>query len=347
MIQQVSIQNFQSHKETILNFSPGVNVILGKSDTGKSALFRAIIWCLYNRPLGDGFRSSWGGDTSTTITFDSKDTITRIKGSKSRNEYLLNDTVFKAFSHNPPEEIQQVCNLDEQLNIQTQIDPFFLLQSSPGEVARYLNKIAGLDDIDRVTKGIESHHRQLRNELTQFEQQLLSLQQDLKRFDGMAEVETAMKAAEALGVKNKGIESRIKQHHEAVYKARKLQERISESKQRLKIEPLLDQCLEIGNDIDSVTNQKTTLVLLLERIQRKSKTISQNKKRLRVKPALKNALSLDEALVTTEKQLIQLRKTLRQITDTQIRLSMRRKKVKEIQARLPKICPTCGSVLRK
>ena len=49
MIKSVEFQNFQSHKKTILEFVPGVNIIVGLSDAGKSAVMRAIKWCLKNQ----------------------------------------------------------------------------------------------------------------------------------------------------------------------------------------------------------------------------------------------------------------------------------------------------------
>ena len=42
MIKSVGIVNFQSHEETAIEFSPGLNVIAGGSDAGKSSILRAI-----------------------------------------------------------------------------------------------------------------------------------------------------------------------------------------------------------------------------------------------------------------------------------------------------------------
>jgi exonuclease SbcC len=53
MIDHVAIKNFQSHKNTNIDFQRnGVNVIVGTSDQGKSAILRAILWAVNNRPMG-------------------------------------------------------------------------------------------------------------------------------------------------------------------------------------------------------------------------------------------------------------------------------------------------------
>ena len=62
MISGLLLKNFQSHKKTILHFHPGVNAIIGKSNSGKTAILRALYWIIYNRPSGISFVSFWNRD---------------------------------------------------------------------------------------------------------------------------------------------------------------------------------------------------------------------------------------------------------------------------------------------
>ena len=48
MIKSLHIQNFQSHKKTTLKFHKGINVVIGQSDSGKSAIIRALNWTINN-----------------------------------------------------------------------------------------------------------------------------------------------------------------------------------------------------------------------------------------------------------------------------------------------------------
>lgn len=43
-IKKLVVDNFQSHEHTEVEFGPGLNVIVGPSDHGKSALVRALRW---------------------------------------------------------------------------------------------------------------------------------------------------------------------------------------------------------------------------------------------------------------------------------------------------------------
>jgi hypothetical protein len=60
---------------------------------------------------------------------------------------------FEAVKTDVPLEIAEALNLTD-INIQTQHDSYFLLNDSPGEVARKLNELTGLDVIDRLFKYI-------------------------------------------------------------------------------------------------------------------------------------------------------------------------------------------------
>lgn len=48
-IKSIIIKNFQSHANTELELCDGVNVILGNSDVGKTAILRALGWIFLDR----------------------------------------------------------------------------------------------------------------------------------------------------------------------------------------------------------------------------------------------------------------------------------------------------------
>jgi hypothetical protein len=71
----------------------------------------------------------------------------------SVNSYIIDDEVFEAFKAEVPEEVRSVTGMG-MINFQGQHDRFFLLQDSPGEVARKLNEIVGLSVIDEAIKKV-------------------------------------------------------------------------------------------------------------------------------------------------------------------------------------------------
>lgn len=147
MISSVHIKNFQKHKDLSLEFTPGINVITGKSDAGKSAVIRAIRWVLENRPSGNKFKSK-GTAPSTSVNVDlviNNEEISRTK-STSKNEYFFKGETYKAMGSDVPEPISDFTNISS-LNIQRQFDEHFLFQYPDSKVSKMINDVSGMEEI--------------------------------------------------------------------------------------------------------------------------------------------------------------------------------------------------------
>ncbi len=196
MIKSLDLFNFQSHRETHIDFSNGINMIVGPSDSGKSGIRRGIEWVVFNRPSGDQYRSWWGGETRGIITLDDGREVHRVKD-KSKNLYILKTPMgmgmkeqeFKAMGTDVPDLIREALNLPP-LNFQGQMDPpGFLLGMNSGEVARVLNKVASLDGIDTSFKQITSWKRENDRDLRKEKEDLESITEDLREFENLDEQE--------------------------------------------------------------------------------------------------------------------------------------------------------------
>src|SRR5690554_1179337 len=192
MIKRLVIRNFQSHKDTSLEFVPGVNVIIGQSDSGKTAIVRALRWAVWNRPLGDSFKSHWGGDTSVLVEMD-ECRVERFKG-KGGDHYLLDlkgsentATEFKAFGVEPPDEISRALGFSE-LNLQNQHDNAFLISNNPGEVARHFNKVANIDQIDSSLRAVESWIRSINQDIRTQESNISEYQEQVREYEYLDEL---------------------------------------------------------------------------------------------------------------------------------------------------------------
>ena len=181
MIKSLSIQNFQSHKDTTLELDKGVNVVVGQSDSGKTAVLRALKWLATNRPSGDAFRSRWGGDTGMRVELKEGTVITRQRD-KRNNTYGIDDTqLFKALGTDVPESVVTMLNLSN-LSWQGQMDSPFLLSSSPGEVARALNEVADLEKIDTTLFNANRMIRENKASLLSKGQEAVQLESELIQY---------------------------------------------------------------------------------------------------------------------------------------------------------------------
>ena len=159
VIEYIKIQNFQKFKKYKIILEPGVNVICGESDSGKSAIIRSFIWCATNKPSGESFRRHQSNYTRVCIKADAK-RIYRSRGKE--NTYRLDNDTFRSFGGNVPSDIEAIININS-VNVQRQHDPPFWFSLSPGEVSRELNSIINLGLIDSTLSNLASELRKAKS----------------------------------------------------------------------------------------------------------------------------------------------------------------------------------------
>lgn len=222
MIKNLHVENFQSHENSHVEFAPGVNVVVGTSDGGKSALLRALNWVATNRPTGEAFRSRWGGDTVVTAVLADGGAVERLRSDK-KNEYRLfaddpqaESTVLKAVGQDVPAEVAAALRLGD-VNIQYQMDSPFLLSRdwSPGRVAEYLNEIVGLDAIDRAQATVDGKLRGLRAQTTQAEADQVAGRQAVEALAYVDELDAACVRLEGQA----GRAARVRQQEQQLFAA--------------------------------------------------------------------------------------------------------------------------------
>lgn len=186
------IKNFQSHKETVLELSPTVNSLEGVSDSGKSAVLRSLLWCLTNKPDGVAFASNWAKDKKGKLKDDvrvSIDNITRFRTADT-NGYIRyvpgkDPQTYEALKGTVPPDIESAINIGG-VNIQRQMDPPFLLSSTPGDAARYVNELIGLVEIDAYQKALKGKAHDNANSLKDENKRLSEAEAALAQYDWVA-----------------------------------------------------------------------------------------------------------------------------------------------------------------
>jgi len=186
MIKSVHLKNFQSHENSLLTFSDGVNVIVGPSDSGKSSILRAIRWVVENHPQGKELISHWSdGKSEVALILDNRG-IVRSR-TKSKNQYQAKGQTFDKVGRDVPSEIAKDINLDPDINAQWQHDAPFLLSLSPSDVGRILNRVARLEDIDSSMSNINSLARKVSTYLGIKQGELIEAEEALELFEGLDE----------------------------------------------------------------------------------------------------------------------------------------------------------------
>jgi len=191
-LKRTKLKYFQSWKDQEIDFDPGFNAIIGNSDAGKSALERAFRWVFFNRPSGDDF-VSWllpkGKSTFVKLLFDDF-SLTRKKG-KEVNCYKVNDKVFDVVKTDVPEDVRDILNVKD-FNILPQHEKYFLIQNSPGDRAKILNKAVGLDVIDKVFDYLNSESLRVNRELKTVTSEKENVVKKLREYEDLDEISSLL-----------------------------------------------------------------------------------------------------------------------------------------------------------
>lgn len=162
-LEYLRVVNYQSHEDTIIRFSPHFNVIHGRPNSGKTALFRAFKLGTTNRPLGGKFFSDFAGARGSAVVeygFSDGLVITMEKDISVKDDgKFVNRTSFVMNGSEPAsdltEEMKAAINM-AAINFQEQRDQPFLSASTPGEVAKAFSEAINIGESQEWTRQINA-----------------------------------------------------------------------------------------------------------------------------------------------------------------------------------------------
>jgi len=153
MIKELTVKNFQIHKERTIEFTKGLNVIIGDTDVGKSALVRSLYLLIMNQPRSGEkiFQNKFTKDPlEVQIKDESGNCIKRTK----RN-YYMNNNQMKAFGTDIPEPVVELFPFKD-INWQKQLEQHFLILQTGGGAAKILNNSTGMQDQETLIKEVKT-----------------------------------------------------------------------------------------------------------------------------------------------------------------------------------------------
>ena len=171
----VDIKDFQSLKKAYIELTPGITVITGATNNGKSAIIRAIDSALFN--LGDdamvrGGQRYYGikivNDTHSMLM--ARDIV----GKNEKTAYQFDDgTVQKKVGRGQLEEVSRMFNIREvkmnngtkmKINFWYQNDKPFLMDKTSGQLYEFLS-LSSCDNYARVLKALGSDVRVINSDI--------------------------------------------------------------------------------------------------------------------------------------------------------------------------------------
>lgn len=184
---KVEINNFLSHSKTTIELHPKLNILIGETNSGKSSILRAILWCLYNEPKGVEFLRTGEKKVSVKCYFSNGYCIERTRNETQSGYYEITNPTgeterFSGFGSEVPIQIFDVHqmppvfltkDLSLKLNVNEQLDGPFLITESPQRKAQMVGRLVGTQYIDhaikQLNKNILGDQRALKTHLEQLD----------------------------------------------------------------------------------------------------------------------------------------------------------------------------------
>lgn len=271
----IRLENFQSHVDTTIELKDGLNVFIGPSDSGKSAIFRGVRWALFNEPSGTFFIRNGSKEARVTITF--KDGRILVRGrSVSCNYYELHDSKGKvrleSFGQGVPKEVVDFTNIRKielnngevyTISMQGQLESPFLLTATSAQKAAAIGRLSGVHILDHAIKDIA---RELANskQITKHNDEEIShkekLLEEFKTLDKEREIfQLALSEAR-----------KIDHHKKFIAEIIKIQESLRENGYRTHRISIINQALsflEEAKELSITINKKKQKLEILLRIK--------------------------------------------------------------------------------
>lgn len=373
-IKQVKLINFQDHKETTVDFTEGVNLIVGSSDAGKSAILRAVNFVFQNDLRGNSFIRVGTTECSVTIVFSDGVEITRVKGTDVNN-YILKDEneelhVFSKVASTVPEQIQKYLGnppLDDKkrpIAYADQMANLFLVDLNSSDLPRTLSELTGIQHLQTAAETLGKNARSYDRSIKERNDKIKKLNDDLvqyqyvdKDYDSISTIQSELNnLSNTLENINKA-RNFIKRNNEISSEAKKINNLSSKYKSLADIKP------QIENLSNLLTSIKTSRIHLSFHVK-KTKEFKSTKADLDkysslcnevFKNKLESVSGLKSNLETAEKYHNQNTTLLSSIEKVKIDLQSEQTNIEDLQSSLDDLiqslkdagdwCNTCNRPL--
>ena len=217
MIRGIKLVGFQSHVDTSINLTEGLNVITGPSDSGKTAVIRAVRWVALNEPQGDAVVNQSVGYAQVTIITDTG-VVTKVRNKgKVRYEINIDGENISYDKSEIPQEVYRILGINKTsfgdvevvLPFSFQLDAPFLISSPASFGGKVLGKICNADTVELAVKKSSREVSQANEAKRQAEKTIEETKLALQSYENLQEVEQRLQQCRELVT---GIENGIVNH---------------------------------------------------------------------------------------------------------------------------------------
>ena len=175
----ITLDNFQSISSAELTFEQGINILVGQSNSGKSAILRAIKAVLLN-PNGSA-RYIKKGTNKATVTIDYENNLIEWDREKKSSSYTVNSepygktgnsNAFKILNDNTGFTLDNSGNL---MNVEGELELPFPFDRSPSELFKLFENVFCVSDSATILKAFKEEEDNTQKQLNDVNDNIKSL----------------------------------------------------------------------------------------------------------------------------------------------------------------------------
>ena len=174
-ILQLTVINGFAHKNTVVNFKPGINWLVGENEAGKTELLEMIEYALFGQGLKTDKADYKGLDVSLYFkVLDKIYFVQRAKQTKLVEVELKNDSFVKksdiavgitAVNNAIIDRLGYDASVYESLNFSKQLNSTALTDAKKTERINLINKINGVHEATAFEKYLDTQKKDIRSQL--------------------------------------------------------------------------------------------------------------------------------------------------------------------------------------
>lgn len=266
----VSIKNYQIIKKAELSFIPGLNIILGPSNNGKSSILKGIKALLYTTPGTTAIRQ---GESSYIIGLKYNGHVVLLQKGLKESVYVVDGEKYTKFGTTTPEAVSKALNIKELvlngqkegLNFWDQMDYPFLLDKTAVELFRFIIDSGDNDRVSNALKRMVSDRQSLSKEINVIQGEINIIDQDIDKYK--EELESSKDKIEASN-KIVKLQSKVAKYRQLLDLKKKLDEiKSQESETNKSLEKIKTYLTNIKVSYSEVYDRKARVDILQEEMK--------------------------------------------------------------------------------
>lgn len=182
---KVKVKNYQIIKEAEATFIPGLNIIVGPSNNGKTSFIKAIKSLLYTEPGSTPIRN---GQSAYTVELTINNHNVKLYKGTKESYYEVDGTKYSKYGTSTPEEVSQALGIKElvlngnkeQLNFWNQMDYPFLLDRSSTDLFRFIIDSGDNDKVSLALKDMVKDRQTIEGNIKQYQGNILMLDSQIE-----------------------------------------------------------------------------------------------------------------------------------------------------------------------